>query len=293
MLSHLSDQEFMACLEGMERGEALPADLPADDAADLELAGRLLAQQVLPSPRLVAAVQQAMTATSPASPVSLSARWRTWKRRRLPMSAPRMSFWKGLAWTVATVLLAFALVMLIFPSARAAVLEAILRIGGITFVETERIETGDETTWSEQIMSLAEAQATLPFAFKVPTWAPEGYVLNENEVAVARPYAEVTIVRIKWENAGTGSAIYLQVMHATAEGWEVRRLVGNGAVETALVSGQEVALVRGGWDHDTGQYMSEVSQALEWREGGVYYHLAAPAQVAVEDLVHMVESMPR
>lgn len=292
MLSHLSDQEFMACLEGMERGEALPAGLPADDAADLELAGRLLAQQVLPSPRLVAAVQQAMTATSPASSMSLSARWKIWKRR-LPMSAPRMSLWKGLAWTVATVLLAFALVMLIFPSARAAVLEAILRISGITFVETERIETGDEVTWSEQIMSLAEAQATLPFAFKVPTWAPEGYVLNENEVAVARPYAEVTIVRMKWENAGTGPAIYLQVMHATAEGWEVRRLVGNGAVETVLVNGQEVALVRGGWDHDTGQYMSEVSQALEWREGDVYYSLAAQAQVAVEDLVHMVESMPR
>lgn len=293
MVKRLSDREFLAYLERLERGEALPADLPDEDAADLRLAGRLLAQQVPPGPRLVSAVQKAMTATSSAAPMSLTARMKT-KMRRLPMSAPKVVLWKRLAWGVAGLILAFALVMLAFPSARAAVLEAILKIGGITFVETEGIETGGEETWSEQVMSLAEAQATLPFTFQVPTWAPEGYVLDDDNVAVAHPFPEVTSVRMKWENAATGSAIRLWIVYATVENWEMRSQVGSDAVEKVNVSGQEAALVQGGWDYETGQYTTEGLQTLEWKVGQVYYALSGlQSRVTVDELVSMAESMTR
>lgn len=293
MVKRLSDREFLACLEGLERGEALPADLPGEDAADLRLAGRLLAQQALPGPRLVSAVQKAMTATSSAAPMSLTARMKT-KMRRLPMSAPKVVFWKRLAWGAAALILAFALVMLAFPSARAAVLETILKIGGIAFVEKEEMETGGEETWSEQVMSLAEAQATLPFTFQVPTWAPAGYALDDDAVAVAHPFPEVTFVRMKWENAGTGSAIHLRIAYATVENWEIQKPVGSDAVEKVVVNGQEAALVQGGWDYETGQYTTEGLQTLEWKVGQVYYALSGlQGRVTAEELIRMAESMSR
>lgn len=292
-MNHLSDQEFLAYLERMERGEALPAGLPADDAADLELAGRLLAQQMRPSRRLVLAVQQSMMTPSSASPPSLAARLKAWKRR-LPMSTPQMSLWKRLVWGGVALILALALVVLAFPGIRAAALEALLKIGGVGFVETDQgPSTDDAEIWSEQIVSLAAAQAILPFA--VPTWAPEGYVLKENEVTVARPYTDVLHVMLKWEKTG-GPTIYFEVWRGPSENWELQWMVGNDAVETILVNGQEVALVRGGWDHETHQYGPTPDVQLVWKERDLYYSLAVhhwSLPVPVEDLVQMIESMPR
>ena len=57
-MSDLSDQEFNTWLSAVEQGETWPADLPADDVADLALAGRLWALQSAPTSHLAARVQQ-------------------------------------------------------------------------------------------------------------------------------------------------------------------------------------------------------------------------------------------
>ena len=57
-MSGLSDQEFQTWLSAVERGEAAPPDLPAGDAADLDLAGRLWTLQAAPTSRLAARIQR-------------------------------------------------------------------------------------------------------------------------------------------------------------------------------------------------------------------------------------------
>ena len=56
-MSGLSDQEFQTWLSAVEQGEA-PPDLPAGDAADLKLAGRLWTLQAAPTSRLAARIQR-------------------------------------------------------------------------------------------------------------------------------------------------------------------------------------------------------------------------------------------
>jgi hypothetical protein len=55
-MSELSDSEFDAWLDGVERDEPIPATLPQEDAADLATARRLLALRAVPSPRLKARI---------------------------------------------------------------------------------------------------------------------------------------------------------------------------------------------------------------------------------------------
>ncbi len=81
-MSSISDQEFQTWLSAVERGEAPPPDLPADDAADLDLAGRLWTLQAAPTARLAARVQRiaAGPSISPRIPprVGLTG-WRGWR----------------------------------------------------------------------------------------------------------------------------------------------------------------------------------------------------------------------
>jgi hypothetical protein len=69
-MRELSDQEFHAWLNAVERGGELPATLPVDDAADLAWARRLLTLRAVPQPRLAARVQGVML-----PPSSLPRQW--------------------------------------------------------------------------------------------------------------------------------------------------------------------------------------------------------------------------
>ena len=55
-MNELSDLEFNAWLDAVERGEKLPDNLPAEDAADLALGRHLLALNAAPNQRLEARV---------------------------------------------------------------------------------------------------------------------------------------------------------------------------------------------------------------------------------------------
>lgn len=75
-MNDLSDEEFQTWLDALARGEGLPADLSPEDAADLGLAGRLLAWRASPGPSLITRVQHIVAAPVPeTSPTGLSG-WR-------------------------------------------------------------------------------------------------------------------------------------------------------------------------------------------------------------------------
>jgi hypothetical protein len=79
-MNDLSDERFEAWLEAVERDEGLPADLNAEDAADLSLAGRLLALRASPGPSLIARVQCIVAAPVPETSV-VRARSSGWRLR--------------------------------------------------------------------------------------------------------------------------------------------------------------------------------------------------------------------
>jgi hypothetical protein len=75
-MNDLSDEQFQAWLDAVERDEGLPADLSAEDAADLSLASRLLALRASPGPSLIARVQYIVAASVPESSPAGSSGWR-------------------------------------------------------------------------------------------------------------------------------------------------------------------------------------------------------------------------
>ena len=75
-MNDLPDEEFQAWLDAVERDEGLPANLSAEDAADLSLAGRLLALRASPGPSLIARVQYIVAAPRPETSLARSSGWR-------------------------------------------------------------------------------------------------------------------------------------------------------------------------------------------------------------------------
>ena len=97
------------------------------------------------------------------------------------VSTPARRFATGL---IALCLVA-STVLLAAPGARAAVGQLIRTIGGITFdFTTPPPDSSGATIIPERVVSLAEARATLPFELRLPAWAPEGFVLQEDQVRI-------------------------------------------------------------------------------------------------------------
>jgi len=149
-------------------------------------------------------------------------------------------------------------------------------------------ESGTGTIIPEETMSLDEARAVLPFDFSLPTWAPEGFVLQEG-VAVALP-REMPYARLWWRNDDLHQSIYLEVMYPATDEQRPNWVVGPGSVEEVEVNGQPAALVHGAWNADAQEFGGDLL-TLMWERDGVYYSLVGMEGQA-EDLVRMAGSAP-
>lgn len=114
-MSELSDPEFDAWLDVVERGEPLPASLPTEDVADLAMARRLLALRAEPSPRLKTRVAR-FAAASP--------------RAHTPMGRPLRR--RALAGTALVACLAVFLTLAFTPAGSWA--QGMLQRFGVTFL---------------------------------------------------------------------------------------------------------------------------------------------------------------
>ncbi len=132
-------------------------------------------------------------------------------------------------------------------------------------------------------MSQAEAQAQLPFAFALPAWSPDGFVLVD-EVEVVQPAdgAGYTSVSLTWLNDAE-AALHLTVAQA---GEDQPSLGAAGTSEAVTVNGQPAALVRT-------QLLGHERLLLTWPRGDLRYTLTAEAGAATpEILLRMAESIP-
>lgn len=229
------------------------------------------------------------------------------------LSLPIGTVKKRLVWAMAALCLAFVVALAASPEVRAQVSQFWSIIGGVWFRVTTQppmppvmrpLPTASGKVSLGKELSLTEAKAELAFAFKIPTWAPEGFVLHDKVTIHDWPINRH--VSLFWYNAQR-VPIQLMVRHNVYyDFWERKYKVGPpislpvppGSVEEVKINGQPAALIYGFWG-----YRYDISQptpqpaflpmlALQWMEGEVVYWLSADQRyVTVNDLIRMAESM--
>lgn len=212
-----------------------------------------------------------------------------YQRINKPMNTQlRLTTLRRPALVLAAVCAVVALVLAVSPSARAAVQTLIKEIGGVRFTESALSPGSDnETIAPYETMSLAEAQATVPYTFGVPSWAPDGFELVE--VNVSQFTGGVTPVTIVWHKT-TPELVGVIILFVGQDMADWR--VGPGSVEEIQINGQPAGLVRGAYDGDNhNQWNVDSGIALMWTKGDVTYNLRG-SEVSVENLVRMAESIP-
>jgi hypothetical protein len=135
-MSGLSDQEFNAWLNAVERDEKLPHDLPPEDAADLAFAGHLLALRAAPGPRLVTKVHRIVM------PPSLKL---------------RMTGMTGWRWTGVPIIAVLVLALSLAFTPVGTWAQEMLQRFGVTFLP------GAMPQWSEGLPKLVPTKSPLVF----------------------------------------------------------------------------------------------------------------------------------
>jgi hypothetical protein len=214
-----------------------------------------------------------------------------YKRINVQMNSKRTPLLRRV--TFATALCMALIAALAFsPGVRAAVNGLIVEIGGMIFFEPDEatsqatpLPESQITLVPEEILPLAEAQAKLPYDISLPTWVPDGFVMGTS-VRISY-FPNITQATITWNSSNPRAAIIELMILDKRVNW----VVETDAVHEVEVNGQPAALVGGGWDADTGQWISGADLSLSWMKGDEMYRLSAPGGT-VENLIRMAEAIP-
>jgi hypothetical protein len=179
------------------------------------------------------------------------------------------------------------------PPARAAFSGLIVKIGEMLLVEPD--ETASQATplpesqvtiVPQETLSLAEAQANLPYSISLPAWVPDGFKMGSLARIDYFPGAGPQVT-ITWYGSDPNVGNIDLTIYAQRIDW----LVETDDVQEVEVNGQPAALVVGGWDADSGQWDDEAGRMLNWMKGNEMYQLHSMG-AAIEDLIRMAESIP-
>lgn len=168
---------------------------------------------------------------------------------------------------------------------RAKALEWIRVIAGFTVEETleSPIVTIDEaiiTPESIPGVSIADIMQDPPFNFNLPTWIPEGFVMDPQAgIANSKDW-----VSISWTNAGL-SEIQLMVEREYT-GYSIP--AGEGSSEPVEIDGTPALLVRGAWNTSHAWDMS-LGITIAWEEDGHFYRLIYSEHEPVHNELKSIE----
>jgi hypothetical protein len=162
--------------------------------------------------------------------------------------------------------------------------------------------------------SIEEARGFLRFRFKVPAWAPDGFIFSDEICGFEDLSPLSDRAFLSWMGADQNTAMYLNLsnlkwFNIATQKYEVRSpyldiSVPPGSYEEVQVHRQPAVLIRGDWNWEeapwaTGEtsvekyeYEWDQKRALQlyWVDGEVSYHLYTRADVFPEDLIRMAES---
>ena len=215
------------------------------------------------------------------------------ERRAWLMSLSRWLAPQRLALSLAAIVAALGLFLAASPVARAQLAGVLRVVGGVPFNEVEpqpgEAGSGDEaSTVPSQTLSLAEAQASLPFALAVPAWTPGGYTLQDEVVVTSFAEGTLTFARVVWYSE-MGQVIDLRAEYPGGVTWEV----GPDSLEEVTVNGASAAVLHGMWNADTNEWVRSSAITLSWRRGDVTYHLSSSdGSTSAQVLIQMAESIP-
>jgi len=231
--------------------------------ADAEMARRLLGLKRDPSLALVARVRGIPT-----------------------LSQRRVGHMPRWAWGVAAAAVLLAVLVAASPSLRAAIVSLQETIGNVYLTITDRSpDTSAATIVEPELMSLQAARTAVPFDFDIPSQVPDGWIMGE-QVRV-NDLGGGPFVQIEWTNPGHGNIS----LSAKEDIGSVSRLVGPDSLREVEVSGQPAVLLKGGWDHDSREWMWLEVTTLVWKMDGVEYSLSTSGHDLSEaDLITIAES---
>jgi len=186
--------------------------------------------------------------------------------------------------------LALLAALVFSPAAQAAIDRVVRQIGGVNFVGPNEAEANATplpesqiTIVPDEVLSLTEAQAKLPYAVSLPTWVPDGFSLSTT-VRISYFGERYTPVDITWSGPDPMvGGILLTV------GQPVQWYVDTDHLEEVQINGQSAGLTGGNWNADSGQWSGD-DHTLTWMKGDVMYRLSG--RLPVEDLIKMAESIP-
>ncbi len=234
-----------------------------------DLAEQLLSLRQPPGPQLRARIQAIPTQPAPRF-------WSAWLRR------PR------LAWVAAGLLLVGLL--LATPAATATLGNIETMIGHIRLMMLDVYPEPTAPLVVESVpVSLAEAQAAVPFDFQPPAYLPES--LDEGYEVFLTPL-EVPLVKLRWRDSAGGFTQLTAYAHPDAQ---AKTLVGLEEGEPVDLDGRTAVLVRGAWDEASRTWNADSGVVtLIWAADGVQYRLLSYSDtVSVEALIKMAESVQR
>ncbi|HEX9925915.1 MAG TPA: hypothetical protein VGD99_24880 [Anaerolineae bacterium] len=138
-------------------------------------------------------------------------------------------------------------------------------------------------------MSLAEAQASVPFDLVLPTYLPAG-LRPDHEILVTP--LETPIVTIRWRDI-KGGFVQLTAYSYNSANNPIQTLVGPDSSETVLVNGQEAILVSGAWDQTSRSWRPDRRlMTLIWEVEDIQYRLLSFSDmVSSADLIAVAESV--
>ncbi|MBL8045836.1 MAG: DUF4367 domain-containing protein [Anaerolineales bacterium] len=181
------------------------------------------------------------------------------------------------------------------PAARASVRQVLeaFNIGGIQFQPDPELPQAlatlavASTGAPEENAALNAVKAKVPFAFKTPTWTPDGFILTNDGATIIYSDPESTQVMqvlLRWDRGEQVLFFYA----VNPNGPERTYLVAPEAtVEEVLVSGQPASFTITPLDD-----ADQPGYSLKWVAEGVQYTLQGRAgQVTLAEMVQIAESL--
>jgi hypothetical protein len=245
---------------------------------ELELVQRLLSLRREPGPELrrtVQAIPQPQPGPSRLQSLKVLKTFRVWQR-------------PAFNWGIASLLV--AVLLFVSPIAKATLVE--MFVGRIHLIIAEVFPQSQAPAVDKsRIVSLAEAQASIPFDLALPGYLPAGLQAASPQFSVIELASP--IVKILWRDTDGG---FVQLtIHAPAgsDPTRLQTLIGPHSSQTILINDQQAVLINGAWA-EPGQTWDHHNQlkTLIWQVDHIQYKLLAFSDLVTSaELIAMAESI--
>jgi hypothetical protein len=157
---------------------------------------------------------------------------------------------------------------------KAIVTSLITKIAGLSFITTGEYpgHSAEDMMIEPQIVSLEEAIKIFPYEIHLPSYLPDGYIMDRNVQIYVGTYAGpfANTVHVRWTLGDKG--IILKISDQNQGNSEI---VAPESVceEIMLESNHKAVLIQGGWYVNTQSWNYDLGLRLKWLENNLTYDL--------------------